>query len=1241
MTDGDGRSIASVYGGDRLVQQTWYNANGSVANVLNWNYDSDGNLLSASNNAGTYTMTYDGNQLSSQTTANGVSLNYQYDATGNVTQITDSLGDSVTSKYDGGNLVQRGYSGPHGQLLLTMSYDAVGNLIGVNRYSNLAGTQLVGSSTYAYDGQGDVTQITHKDGTGNVLASFNYAYDTAGRLTSEVDNGTTTTYTYDAAGQLTGAGSVGYSYDANGNPTSLGDSVGPNNELLSDGTWNYNYDAVGNLIGKVGVSAGPDAGLTWTYSYDANNEMTGATETNSQGQTLVQDTFTYDIFGHLIASSVSLNGGTAVASNFVYNSDELWAQLNGPSQSPTMYISGDQLDQYFAQVGVGTGVSWLLTDHLGSVRVVTNAAGQATGTNNYDARGNVVNMVNPAQDASIGYAGSLHEVTTGFNYELNRWYNPQTGQWTTEDPLGLQAGPNTREYINDAPTNAVDPTGEEPVRTGINPNPEAIAKRRAEVEAIQARMRAGGPVSREDQLKLKAWSDLQVDLRNNGYDERGYRRSEARDQAWMRQQIIAVEQNATTKGFAGAARAAEWAAQEAGRAVENLEKAGKLSLKYIPGDIKEKAGELVSAESLKTLAALTLYWAVSQATPPSAVVADVVMTAIALKWAGTEAIDVSINIGKYAYYAVRAKNDEDLDRAARHLAKAVAAIVVDGGAALVAKGAHKAGGKVVRSESVQRAARAIEEKGMKLWKDELGAAGGAKGAKTGRQEAKALEETSPTTKPAGTGCFVVGTLVVLAEADGELAQTADTGAEWPEGWQVWSVVAALGVFMAGGAGWYWMRRRRKHREEAMDADRPFGDVTEGKPEEAMTTDPLFCGDNLDGSDREGIPDDLASRDHVFQELSPQGAGTSCLGAAEQWAGATVVEPHQERADARTQKTHAGGPTRPRKGPTDKGSVWWGRCWMLGCLLLGSLLLYPALPTSWFGTGSKQAQTAHSAATPRTRKIEDVRVGDRVLADNPTGEEDRSLGTEVDPATWRKIELRAPKRDGTWAEVVLLRPVSWLAARGARAGGTLEIAVPECGIDGHAELLSIAPCPPIKPGNGRVVTGTFKHSSAKVIDLYVAGQAEPIGTTANHRFWSEDRGAFVPAEALKPGERLRSVSGNPRVTAIGSNAATAAVFNLEVERVHVYHVSSGGILVHNATPDPKTIIEGVVGQGVEIEHIQIPANSRVPITEAEGITYFVVDRDSGRILKVGSTGRPNSADRFWEYREYLFSESSSS
>lgn len=341
----------------------------------------------------------------------------------------------------------------------------------------------------------------------------------------------------------------------------------------------------------------------------------------------------------------------------------------------------------------------------------------------------------------------------------------------------------------------------------------------------------------------------------------------------------------------------------------------------------------------------------------------------------------------------------------------------------------------------------------------------------------------------------------------------------------------------------------------------------------MATDQCLSGKKLNRNDSAGIeaqlqvPEDsplssadaralggpLDPRDQVFQEWSQATPELCCLGSVGQQATIPLLP---KQANRKAQTTNA---------PLAKGSAWWAGWWLGACLALGSLLLFRAVPASWFGSAPEAPPALKSRTEPHTKKIEEIRVGDRVVADNPTEERDLSLGEDVDPKNWRKIELRAPKRDGSWAEVVLLRPVSWLEEGGARVGETVEIAVPECAIDGHAKVLSIGPCPSITPGKGHVVTGTFKHISAKAINLYVEGQAAPIGTTPNHLFWSQDQGKFIRADELRLGERLRALQGQPRVVRVVSHQGVVPVYNLEVDRAHVYLISSDGILVHNSEP----------------------------------------------------------------------------
>ena len=65
-----------------------------------------------------------------------------------------------------------------------------------------------------------LSQAQTKTSAGAITSTFQYASDGAGNRTSQTINGSTTSYTYNAANQLTAAGGTTFTYDANGNETS-------------------------------------------------------------------------------------------------------------------------------------------------------------------------------------------------------------------------------------------------------------------------------------------------------------------------------------------------------------------------------------------------------------------------------------------------------------------------------------------------------------------------------------------------------------------------------------------------------------------------------------------------------------------------------------------------------------------------------------------------------------------------------------------------------------------------------------------------------------------------------------------------------------------------------------------------------------------------------------------------------------------------------------------------------------
>ncbi len=210
----------------------------------------------------------------------------------------------------------------------------------------------------------------------------------------------------------------------------------------------------------------------------------------------------------------------------------------------------------------------------------------------------------------------------------------------------------------------------------------------------------------------------------------------------------------------------------------------------------------------------------------------------------------------------------------------------------------------------------------------------------------------------------------------------------------------------------------------------------------------------------------------------------------------------------------------------------------------------------------------AATRVKTTPIRDLRTGMRVIGDNPELADQQIDPLQItDRSRWRNVRLEMSKANGSLLKITLLRPVEWLDFQEAEVGSIIELDLPELGAAGPAQVLAIEPCPEIEPGHRPLITGTFEHTAANVIDLKVESESTPIGTTDNHPFWSEDRQQFVEAGQLRLGETLCLADGRTtRVTSIIPRAGPQTVYNLEVSGEHVYHVGDSGVLVHNTYPN---------------------------------------------------------------------------
>ena len=428
-----------------------------------------------------------------------------YDADGNITEVTDTLGQQTVYTYDAVGDLTRATQGTVSGGMYTVdhradfTYNADGSLATITRYLG-DGTLTAVTSTYGYNDAGQLTSLVHAH-DGSALASYVWGYDLAGNMTSQQSTGFdyftedgsgdvtgeaaeqgSSSYTYDHANQQTGESdnypndySLGenYAYDGNGNRS--GCTIGAGNELTFDGTYTYTYDADGNCTAKfidvhgTGVLAAGDTDVT-LYSWDYANRLVQAQLENVYGTVTETIKYTYDYQNRRIEEIVTPAGAGSQYSYLAYQGDQPYAQFSGQVSGSSfaetdLFLVAPTVDQVLADwQNEGTvakpawQVNWLLPDQEGTIRdlaaYITVSGSGPTGMastfvlthRDYDSFGNLVQTdynVAPAINTIIGYSGGIYDANLNLVQFVDRWYDPNTGRFLSPDPTALPAGCRT------------------------------------------------------------------------------------------------------------------------------------------------------------------------------------------------------------------------------------------------------------------------------------------------------------------------------------------------------------------------------------------------------------------------------------------------------------------------------------------------------------------------------------------------------------------------------------------------------------------------------------------------------------------------------------------------------------------------------------------------------------------------------------------------------------------------------
>ncbi|HET6710855.1 RHS repeat-associated core domain-containing protein [Amycolatopsis sp.] len=267
-------------------------------------FDADGNRTSTTNANGHKTISsYDPvDQLTKVTQADNTSQITEYNPDGTTADTIDGLNAKTTFGYDGQG--RKNSRVDPDNRTSTVHMDPAGRI--------LTSTDPAGRvTTNGYDAAGRVKSVSYSDG---VTPNVTYGYDPAGHRVSMTDGTGTTTWTYDAFGeiksQVQGSGTtVGYGYDDYGNRTSItypGQATPvvrtfDDAERLKTVTdWNNNSTTFGyDNDGAVKTVTYPN-GTTVTNGYDDNDVLTSTTAATG-ATTLLSMTFGRDPMGQLSA----------------------------------------------------------------------------------------------------------------------------------------------------------------------------------------------------------------------------------------------------------------------------------------------------------------------------------------------------------------------------------------------------------------------------------------------------------------------------------------------------------------------------------------------------------------------------------------------------------------------------------------------------------------------------------------------------------------------------------------------------------------------------------------------------------------------------------------------------------------------------------------------------------------------------------------------------------------------------
>ncbi|MEL6631786.1 MAG: RHS repeat-associated core domain-containing protein [Bacteroidota bacterium] len=266
---------------------------------------------------------------------------------------------------------------------------------------------------------------------------------------------------------------------------------GPSGQIIEADGKSYTYDAEGNLLSKTDNEGG-----VWLYEWEPQGHLARVKRPDDQWVS-----FTYDPFGRRLSKTfegktthwiwdrntplhewtteekqlvIADNGADDILFVEKREGDNLFLSLDleepATSESVDFQLPNAQIVTWVFEPGKAAplaklvdGVAFqIITDYLGTPIAMYGTSGQTIWAADTSIYGDLRNLEGERSAMPFRYPGQYEDEETGLYYNRFRYYDPEIGQYISQDPIGLKGGFRIYGYVFD-PFRLVDIFGLAPV----------------------------------------------------------------------------------------------------------------------------------------------------------------------------------------------------------------------------------------------------------------------------------------------------------------------------------------------------------------------------------------------------------------------------------------------------------------------------------------------------------------------------------------------------------------------------------------------------------------------------------------------------------------------------------------------------------------------------------------------------------------------------------------------------------